>query len=55
VLEVGQDLHNLPQVLRVKPLDEGSANDVGQELVQRLGPKLDASLHVGFGRADIPF
>ena len=36
MLEVGQDLHNLPQVLRVKPLDEGLANDVGQKLVQRL-------------------
>jgi hypothetical protein len=42
--------------LRVEPLDEGLANDVGQELVQRLGPTLDASLFMSVSeRADILF
>jgi hypothetical protein len=37
VLEVGQDLHDLPEILRVQPFHQGFANDIGEELIQRLG------------------
>ena len=41
MLEVGQNLHDLAQVLRVQPLDEGLADNVGKKPIEGLGSELD--------------
>jgi hypothetical protein len=47
VLKVGQDLHNLPEILRVQLLHEGLAYNVGEELIQCLG-RIRQELGSGF-------
>jgi len=44
MLEVGQDLHNLAQILRMQPLDQRLADYIGKELIQGLDNKLDRQL-----------
>lgn len=45
MLEVGQDLHDLSEILRVQPFDKGLANYISQKLIQSLEVASDAKFH----------